>query len=39
MYSKDTWMNAKVMRAQGMSFVEIGAALGIDRRTAKKLCC
>ena len=38
MYGKDTWVNAKALRAQGMSYVEIGAALGIDRRTAKKLC-
>lgn len=38
MYGKDVWVNAKAMRAQGMSFVEIGSALGMDRRTAKKLC-
>lgn len=38
MYGKETWMNAKAMRAAGMSYLEIGQALGIDRRTAKKLC-
>ena len=39
MYGKDTWVNARAMRAAGMSYNEIGAAFGIDRRTAKKLCC
>jgi transposase len=38
MYGKGTWVNARAMRAHGMSYVEIGAALGIDRRTVKKLC-
>lgn len=38
MYGKDTWVNARAMRAPGMSYVEIGSALGIDRRTANKLC-
>jgi len=38
MYRKDTWVNARSMRAQGMSYVEIGKTLGIDRRTVKKLC-
>jgi len=38
MYGKGTWVNARAMRAQGMSYVEIGQALGIDRRTVKKLC-
>ena len=38
MYGKDTWVNARSMRAQGMSYVEIGKTLGIDRRTVKKLC-
>lgn len=38
MYRKDAWVNAKAMRAQGMSYVDIGKALGVDRRTAKKLC-
>jgi len=38
MYKEMVWMDAKRMRAQGMSYVEIGERLGIDRRTAKKLC-
>ena len=38
MYGKGTWVNARAMRAHGMSYVEIGVALGIDRRTVKKLC-
>ncbi len=38
MYKELTWMDAKRMRAQGMSYVEIAERLGIDRRTAKKLC-
>lgn len=38
MYGKGTWVNARSMRAQGMSYLEIGKILGVDRRTAKKLC-
>lgn len=38
MYREKTWMDAKRLRAQGMSYVEIGELLGIDRRTAKRLC-
>lgn len=38
MYREKTWMDAKRLRAQGMSYMEIGELLGIDRRTAKKLC-
>lgn len=38
MYGKGTWVNARSMRAQGMSYLEMGKALGVDRRTAKKLC-
>ncbi len=38
MYKELTWMDAKRLRAQGMSYVEIAERLGIDRRTAKKLC-
>jgi len=38
MYREKTWMDAKSLRAQGMSYVEIGELLGIDRRTAKRLC-
>jgi transposase len=38
MYGERIWMDAKRLRAQGMSYVEIGELLGIDRRTAKKLC-
>lgn len=37
MYKEMTWMEAKRLRAQGMSYQEIGQMLGIDRRTAKKL--
>lgn len=37
MYKETTWMEAKRLRAQGMSYQEIGQILGIDRRTAKKL--
>jgi transposase len=38
MYRKDTWVNAKAMRSQGMSYNEIANALGINKRTAIKLC-
>ncbi len=38
MYGKDTWVNAKAMRAQGMSYNEIANALGINKRTVIKLC-
>lgn len=38
MYKELTWIDAKRMRAQGMSYTEIAERLGIDRRTAKKLC-
>ena len=31
-------MDAKALRTQGMSYEEIGRALGMDWRTAKKLC-
>ena len=38
MYRKETWVNAKAMRIQGMSYNEIAHALGINKRTAIKLC-
>ncbi len=38
MYGSDIWVNAKAMRAQGMSYQEIAKALGINKRTAMKLC-
>lgn len=38
MYGKETWVNAKAMRSQGMSYSEIAKALEIERRTAIKLC-
>ncbi len=38
MYGKETWVNAKAMRSQGMSYDEIARALGINKRTAMKLC-
>ena len=38
MYRKGTWVNAKAMRTQGMSYNEIANALGINKRTAIKLC-
>jgi len=38
MYGKATWVNAKAMMAQGMSYNEIARALGINKRTAIKLC-
>lgn len=38
MYRKKDWMDVKSLRAQGMSYMEIGMLLGMDRRTAKKLC-
>jgi transposase len=38
MYREEWWVNAKAMRKQGMSYKDIGLALGMDWRTAKKLC-
>jgi len=38
MYGKETWVNAKAMRSRGMSYSEIAKALGINKRTAIKLC-
>lgn len=38
MYGKETWVNAKAMRSRGMSYSEIARALGINKRTAIKLC-
>lgn len=38
MYRREEWVNAKSLRAQGMSYEEIGRTLGMDWRTAKKLC-
>ena len=38
MYQKEWWMNARALRKQGMSYKDIGKTLGMDWRTAKKLC-
>ena len=38
MYRKETWVNTKAMRSQGISYNEIARALGINKRTAMKLC-
>lgn len=38
MYREEWWVNAKALRKQGMSYKNIGLALGMDWRTAKKLC-
>lgn len=38
MYREEWWVNAKALRKQGMSYKDIGLALGMDWRTAKKLC-
>lgn len=38
MYRKEWWVNARALRKQGMSYKDIGLALGMDWRTAKKLC-
>lgn len=39
MYREEWWVNARALRKQGMSYKDIGLALGMDWRTAKKLCC
>jgi len=38
MYQKEFWMNARALRKQKMSYKDIGTTLGMDWRTAKKLC-
>ncbi len=38
MYREEWWVNARALRKQGMSYKDIGLALGMDWRTAKKLC-
>ena len=38
MYRKETWVNAKAMRSRGMRYNEIANSLGINKRTAIKLC-
>jgi len=35
MYREEWWVNAKALRKQGMSYKNIGLALGMDWRTAK----
>lgn len=38
MYREEWWVNTRALRKQGMSYKDIGLALGMDWRTAKKLC-
>jgi transposase len=37
-YRGEWWVSTRSLRKQGMSYKDIGLALGIDWRTAKKLC-
>lgn len=38
MYREEWWVSTRSLRKQGMSYKDIGLALGMDWRTAKKLC-